>query len=137
MVAKKSRARRPAKETRHVLVAEGLGQLELAGMDFGVEYLALEAACAVTDVSRSSSRGSWGIDEHYTPRAPFQRTVQREWVTMRELVLPEVDGTRGPICPTGATGFPRPCFGSAPRGLSTSLLCRRRRRSTTNRYKEM
>ena len=78
MVAKKSRPRRPAEETRHGLVAEGLRQLEPAGIDFGVEYLILEAACAVNHVPRSSTRASWGIDGDYTPRAPFQRTVLRQ-----------------------------------------------------------
>jgi len=84
MVAKKSRPRRSAEETRQVLVAEGLRQLELVGMDFGVEHLTLEAACTVTNVPRSSSHAAWAIDDDYTPQALFQRTVLREWLTMRE-----------------------------------------------------
>ena len=84
MVAKKSRPRRSAEETRRVLVAEGLRQLELVGMDFGVEHLTLEAACAVTNVPRSSSHAAWAIDDEYTPQALFQRTVLREWLAIRE-----------------------------------------------------
>lgn len=67
-----------------MLVAEGLRQLELVGMDFGVEHLTLEVACAVTNVPRSSSHAAWAIDDDYTPQALFQRTVLREWLTMRE-----------------------------------------------------
>ncbi len=84
MVAKKSRPRRSAEETRRVLVAEGLRQLELVGMDFGVEHLTLEAACVVTNVPRSSSHAAWAIDDDYTPQALFQRTVLREWLATRE-----------------------------------------------------
>ncbi len=84
MVAKKSRPRRSADETRQVLVAEGLRQLEEVGMDFGVEHLTLEAACAVTNVPRSSSHAAWAIDDDYTPQALFQRAVLREWLTSRE-----------------------------------------------------
>ncbi len=71
MVAKKSRPRRSAQETRRVLVAEGLRQLELVGMDFGVEHLTLEAACALTNVPRSSSHAAWAIDDEYAPQALF------------------------------------------------------------------
>ena len=84
MVAKKSRPRRSAEETRQVLLAEGLRQLELVGMDFGVEHLTLEAACAVTNVPRSSSHAAWAIDDDYAPQALFQRTVLREWLAIRE-----------------------------------------------------
>ena len=84
MVAKKSRPRRSAEETRRVLVAEGLRQLELVGMDFGVEHLTLESACVETNVPRSSSHAAWAIDDDYTPQALFQRTVLREWLANRE-----------------------------------------------------
>jgi len=84
MVAKKSRPRRSAEETRQVLVAEGLKQLETVGMDFGVEHITLEAACAVTNVPRSSSHAAWAIDDDYAPQALFQRTVLQEWLTTRE-----------------------------------------------------
>ena len=84
MVAKKSRPRRSAEETRRVLVAEGLRQLELVGMDFGVEHLTLEAACVSTNVPRSSSHAAWAIDDDYAPQALFQRTVLREWLATRE-----------------------------------------------------
>ena len=67
-----------------MLVAEGLRQLEQVGMDFGVEHLTLEAACAVTNVPRSSSHAAWAIDDDYTPQALFQRTVLKEWLTTRE-----------------------------------------------------
>lgn len=67
-----------------MLVAEGLRQLELVGMDFGVEHLTLESACAVTNVPRSSSHAAWAIDDDYTPQALFQRTVLREWMAIRE-----------------------------------------------------
>lgn len=84
MVSKKSRPRRSADETRRLLVAEGIRQLELAGLDFGVEHLTLESACAVTNVPRSSSHAAWSIDDDYTPQALFQRTVLREWLASRE-----------------------------------------------------
>lgn len=84
MVAKKSRPRRSAEETRRVLVAEGLRQLELVGMDFGVEHVTLEAACARTNVPRSSSHAAWAIDDDYTPQALFQRTVLQAWLSSRE-----------------------------------------------------
>jgi hypothetical protein len=84
MVTKKSRPRRSAEETRRVLVAEGIKQLESVGMDFGVEHLTLEAACAVTNVPRSSSHAAWAIDDDYAPQALFQRTVLQEWLTTRE-----------------------------------------------------
>jgi len=84
MVSKKSRPRRSAEETRSVLVAEGLRQLELVGMDFGVEHVTLESACAITNVPRSSSHAAWAIDDDYAPQALFQRTVLRAWLMNRE-----------------------------------------------------
>lgn len=84
MVSKKSRPRRSAEETRQVLVAEGLRQLELVGMDFGVDHLTLEAACVVTNVPRSSSHAAWAIDDDYAPQALFQRTVLKAWLQTRE-----------------------------------------------------
>ena len=84
MVAKKSRPRRSAEETRRVLVNEGLLQLELVGMDFGVDHVTLESACALTNVPRSSSHAAWAIDDDYAPQALFQRTVLRQWLAIRE-----------------------------------------------------
>jgi len=83
MVSKKSRPRRSAEETRQLLVAEGLRQLELVGMDFGVEHITLEAACAETKVPRSSSHAAWAIDDDYTPQAFFQRAVLQAWLASR------------------------------------------------------
>jgi len=84
MVSKKTRPRRSAEETRRVLVAEGLRQLERVGMDFGVEHLTLEAACVVSNVPRSSSHAAWAIDDDFAPQALYQRTVLREWLRTRE-----------------------------------------------------
>ncbi len=53
-------------------------------MDFGVEHLTLEAACAVTNVPRSSSHAAWAIDDDYAPQALYQRTVLQEWLANRE-----------------------------------------------------
>ena len=84
MVSKKSRPRRSVDETRRVLGAEGLRQLELAGMDFRVEHLTLESACASSNVPRSSSHAAWAIDDDYAPQALFQRCVLRAWLENRE-----------------------------------------------------
>lgn len=84
MVSKKSRPRRSAEETRQVLVAEGLRQLEVSGMDFGLEHVTLESACAATNVPRSSSHAAWAINDDYAPQAFFKRSVLREWLRIRE-----------------------------------------------------
>jgi len=84
MVTKKSRPRRSAQETRDVLVAEGLRQLEVSGVDFGLEHVTLESACVATDVPRSSSHAAWAINDDYAPQALFQRTVLHEWLRVRE-----------------------------------------------------
>jgi len=84
MVSKKSRPRRSAEETRRVLVAEGLRQIELVGMDFGLEHITLEAACVTTNVPRSSSHAAWAINDDYAPQAFYQRSVLQEWLEQRE-----------------------------------------------------
>lgn len=84
MVEKKARVRRTAKQTRQVLVDEGMRQLQLHGVQIGLDHLTLEAACAATDVPRSSSHAAWAIDDDYTPQALFQRTVLHAWLTSRE-----------------------------------------------------
>ena len=66
------------------MVQEGIRQLELRGLDFGVEHITLEAACAVTNVPRSSSHAAWAIDDDYAPQAMFRRAVLREWMASRE-----------------------------------------------------
>jgi len=53
-------------------------------MDFGVEHITLETACASTNVPRSSSHAAWAIDDDYAPQALFQRTVLRQWLQTRE-----------------------------------------------------
>ena len=65
MVAKKSRVRRSAEETREVLVAEGLRQLQVRGLQVGMDHVTLEVACANTDVPRSSSHAAWSIDDDF------------------------------------------------------------------------
>lgn len=67
-----------------MLVAEGVRQLERVGMDFGVEQLTLEAACAATNVPRSSCHAAWSIDDDYAPQGLYRRTVLREWLANRE-----------------------------------------------------
>lgn len=84
MVEKKARVRRTAKQTRQILVAEGLRQLQRHGVQIGLDHITLEAACAATDVPRSSSHSAWAIDDDYTPQALFQRTVLNAWLTTRE-----------------------------------------------------
>jgi len=84
MVSRKTRPRRSAEETRQVLVAEGLRQLERVGLDFGVEHLTLESACVETNVPRSSSHAAWSIDDDFTPQALYQRRVLKEWLATRE-----------------------------------------------------
>lgn len=84
MVEKKARVRRTAKQTRQILVAEGLRQLQAHGVQIGLDHITLEAACAATDVPRSSSHSAWAIDDEYTPQALFQRTVLNAWLTTRE-----------------------------------------------------
>lgn len=84
MVEKKARPRRSAKQTRQILVAEGLRQLQQEGVQIGLDHITLESACAATDVPRSSSHSAWAIDDDFTPQALFQRTVLHAWLVTRE-----------------------------------------------------
>jgi len=84
MVTKKTRIRRTAEQTREVMLDAGMAQLESEGVQFGLDHLTLEAACAATDVPRSSSHAAWSIDDEYTPQALYQREVLRRWLDERE-----------------------------------------------------
>jgi hypothetical protein len=87
MVAKKARVRRSAEETREVLLAEGLRQLQDQGVHVGLDHLTLESACAATGVPRSSSHAAWAIDDDFTPQALFQRSVLKTWLLDREALI--------------------------------------------------
>ena len=67
-----------------MLVAEGLRQLQERGLQIGMDHVTLEAACAATDVPRSSSHAAWSINDDYAPQAMFQRSVVRAWLSDRE-----------------------------------------------------
>ncbi len=87
MVTKRGRRRRSAEETRELLVAEGLTQLQNRGVHIGLDHITLESACAATDVARSSSHAAWANDDGYSPQSLFQRTVLRAWLTSQEDTL--------------------------------------------------
>ena len=84
---RKSRARKSAQETRDLMVAEGLKQLQLQGVGVGLDRITLESACNAADIARSSSHSAWAIDDENTPQVTYQRAVLRAWLLDRESSL--------------------------------------------------
>jgi len=84
MVARKSRIRRSAEETRQIMLESGIEQLEREGLSFGLEHVTLETACIQKDLPRSSSHAAWSIDDDYTPQTTYQRAVLKKWLDDRE-----------------------------------------------------
>ena len=82
-----AKTRRSAQETRELMVAEGLRQLQNRGIEPGVEHLTLENAYSALDIPRSSSHSAWSIDDERTPQVTFQRAVLKEWLLERESTL--------------------------------------------------
>ena len=81
---RKSRVRKSAEETRDLMVAAGLHQLQLEGIGLGLDRITLEAACVAADIPRSSSHSAWAIDDTYSPQVTYQRAVVRAWLLERE-----------------------------------------------------
>lgn len=84
MVAKKTRTRRSAEETRALMLEAGLEQLEREGVHYGLEHITLEAAWRVADVPRSSSHSAWAIEDEHMPQVTYQRAVLQRWLSDRE-----------------------------------------------------
>lgn len=84
MVARKTRIRRSAEETRTVMLDTGIEQLERQGISYGLEHVTLEFACVAKDLPRSSSHAAWSIDDEYTPQTTYQRAVLKRWLDERE-----------------------------------------------------
>lgn len=80
----KRRVRRSAEETRALMVAEGVRQLQERGVGLGVEHITLEGAFVALDIPRSSSHAAWSIDENYSPQELFRRAVLQQWLLNRE-----------------------------------------------------
>lgn len=80
----RSRLRRSAKETRELMVAAGLRQLQSEGIGLGLDHLTLESARLDADIPRSSSHAAWSIDDEFTPQASFQRAVIQAWLLERQ-----------------------------------------------------
>ena len=82
-----AKRRRSAQETRELMVAEGVRQLQERGIEPGVEHLTLENAYSALDIPRSSSHSAWSIDAEHTPQVTFQRAVLKEWLLERESTM--------------------------------------------------
>jgi len=81
---KKTRPRRSAEETRELMVQHGLRQLEMDGVQIGLDHLTLEDARLGADVPRSSSHSAWSNSDDWTPQESYQRAVVERWFEVRQ-----------------------------------------------------
>ena len=82
-MARKSRPRRSAEQTRAEMVEAGLRMLQEHGLTIGLDNVTIEAACIEADVPRSSSHSAWGIDDDFMPQENFRRAVLKAWLLDR------------------------------------------------------
>jgi len=110
----KRRVRRSAEDTRQLMIAEGVRQLQERGVGLGVDHLTLESAFVRLDIPRSSSHAAWSTDEAFTPQETYQRAVLREWLLHRESTI-FADSAREALLELFADNDGKPSAGSVIR----------------------